>query len=51
MLQPAIYPDGVVIKFSRFAMVGRPDQALIDGSPADVRQLLSENVKDSSHPN
>jgi len=51
MLQPAIYPDGVLIKFSRFAMVWLPDQALVDGSPADVRHLLTENVKDSSHPN
>jgi hypothetical protein len=51
MLQPAIYPDGVLIKFSRFAMVWLPDQALIGGSPADVRQLLAENVKDSSHLN
>jgi hypothetical protein len=51
MLQPAIYPDGVLIKFSRFAVVWLPDQALIDGSPADVRRLLSENVKDPSHPN
>jgi hypothetical protein len=45
MLQPAIYADGVLIKFSRFAMVWLPDQALIAGSPAEVRNLLSENVK------
>lgn len=48
MLQPAIYADGVLIKFSRLAMVWLPDQALIEGSPADVRKLLSENVTDSS---
>jgi hypothetical protein len=51
MLQPAIYADGVLIKFSRFAMVWLPDQALIEGSPADVRSLLAENVKDSSDNN
>jgi hypothetical protein len=28
-------------------MVWLPDQALIEGSPADVRKLLAENVKDS----
>jgi hypothetical protein len=47
MLVPAIYPHGVVIKFSRFAMVWLPDQALVEGSAADVRALLAENVKDS----
>jgi hypothetical protein len=47
MLQPAIYADGVLIKFSRLAMVWLPDQALIEGSAADVRKLLAENVKDS----
>jgi len=49
MLQPAIYADGALIKFSRFAMVWLPDRALIAGSPADVRNLLAENVKDSSN--
>jgi hypothetical protein len=48
MLQPAIYADGVLIKFSRLAMVWLPDQGLIEGSPTDVRKLLAENVKDSS---
>jgi len=47
MLQPAIYEDGVLIKFSRLAMVWLPDQSLIEGSPGDVRKLLTENVKDS----
>jgi hypothetical protein len=47
MLPPAIYADGVLIKFSRFAMVWLPDDALIDGSPADVRNLLAEHVKGS----
>jgi len=51
MLQPTIYADGVLIKFSRSAMVWLPDQALIEGSPADVRSLLAENVKDSSDNN
>jgi len=48
MLQPAIYPDGALIKFSRFAMVWLPDLALTTGSPADVRNLLADNVKDFS---
>jgi hypothetical protein len=45
MLPPAIYPDGVLIKLSRASMVWLPDQTLVEGSPADVRQLLAENVK------
>jgi hypothetical protein len=47
MLQPVIYPQGVLIKFSRLSGVWLPDQALIEGSPADVRQLLAENVEKS----
>jgi hypothetical protein len=45
MLQPAIYPDGVLIKLSRVNMIWLPDQALVEGSPAEVRQLLAANVK------
>jgi hypothetical protein len=45
MLQPAVYPDGVLIKFSRVGMSWLPDSALIEGSPADVRQLLAVHVK------
>ena len=41
MLVPAIYPHGVVIKFSRLAMVWLPDQALVEGSTVDVRTLLA----------
>jgi hypothetical protein len=44
MLNPAIYPNGVLIKLSRLSMVWLPDQNLSEGSPADVRQLLAENV-------
>ena len=47
MLQPAIYPHGVLIRFSRLAALWLPDQALIEGSPADVRQLLAENIDKS----
>jgi len=47
MLQPVIYPDGVLVKFSRLAMLWLPDHALIEGSPGDVRKLLAENVKES----
>jgi hypothetical protein len=45
MLQPAIYPDGVLIKLSRVNMIWLPDNALVEGLPADVRQLLAANVK------
>ena len=45
MLKPAIYPNGVLIKFSRTNVVWLPDQSLVEGSPADVRQLLATNVK------
>lgn len=48
MLNPAIYPNGVLIKFSRLSMVWLPDQNLSEGSPADVRQLLAENVNSES---
>jgi hypothetical protein len=42
----AIYPNGVLIKFSRFSMLWLPDQSLTEGTPAEVRQLLAENVKE-----
>jgi hypothetical protein len=45
MLKPVIYPQGVLIKFSRLSGLWLPDQALVEGSPADVRQLLAENVE------
>jgi hypothetical protein len=45
MLPPAIYPDGVLIKLSRVSMIWLPDQALVEGTPAEVRQLLAANVK------
>jgi hypothetical protein len=45
-LKPVIYPNGVLIKFSRFSMIWLPDQSLIEGTPAEVRQLLAENVKE-----
>jgi hypothetical protein len=48
MLKRAIYPNGVLIKLSRVSMVWLPDQMLIEGSPADVRQLLAEHVKDAA---
>ena len=46
MLKPVIYPDGVLIKLSRANMIWLPDAALVEGSPAEVRQLLAANVKD-----
>ena len=48
MLKPAIYSNGVLVKLSRISMVWLPDQSLIEGSPADVRQLLADNVKDAA---
>jgi hypothetical protein len=47
ILPSAIYPNGVMVKFSRFAAIWLPDPALIEGTAADVRKLLAENVKDS----
>ena len=41
-----IYPNGVLIKYSRFSMLWLPDQSLTEGTSADVRQLLAENVKE-----
>jgi hypothetical protein len=46
--KPVIYPNGVLIKFSRFSMLWLPDQSLTEGAPAEVRQLLAENVKEHS---
>jgi hypothetical protein len=47
ILPPVVYPDGVMVKFSRFALIWLPDRALVEGSPGDVRILLAENVKES----
>ena len=47
-LKPAIYPDGVLIKFSRFSMIWLPDHSLIEGTPGEVRELLAENVKEGA---
>lgn len=44
---PLIYPHGVLLKFSRLSGIWLPDQALIEGSAADVRKLLTQNVKNS----
>jgi hypothetical protein len=46
VLKPAIYSNGVLIKLSRLSMLWLPDQYLLEGTPADVRQLLADNVKD-----
>jgi hypothetical protein len=47
ILQPAIYPQGVLIKFSRLSTLWLPDQSLVEGSSADVRQLLAEHIDKS----
>jgi hypothetical protein len=44
MLTPVILDNGVLIKTSRTAIIWLPDQTLVEGSPSDVRCLLSENV-------
>jgi hypothetical protein len=46
ILPPTVSPNGVLFKFSRFAVIWLPDEALVEGSPDDVRKLLEENVKD-----
>jgi hypothetical protein len=48
-LVPLVYPNGVLLKFSRLSGIWLPDCALIEGSAEDVRKLLAENVKDSSN--
>jgi len=45
MLAPAVYPNGVVLKFNRMATLWLPDSALTGGTPDDVRQLLKENIQ------
>ncbi len=47
ILPPVVYPNGVLVKFSRFAGIWLPDRALVEGSPHDVRNLLARNIKDS----
>jgi hypothetical protein len=34
------------VKLSRLSMLWLPDQSLFEGTPAEVRQLLPDNVKD-----
>lgn len=34
------------VKLSRLSMLWLPDQSLFEGTPAEVRQLLADNVKD-----
>jgi membrane protein implicated in regulation of membrane protease activity len=45
VLKPAIYSNGVLVKISRLLMLWLPDQCLVEGTPAEVRQLLANNVK------
>jgi len=45
MLQPAVHPDGVLLKFPRLSVVWLPDQALIEGSPDEVGKLLADNLE------
>jgi hypothetical protein len=48
MLQPAVYPQGVLLRYSRFSALWLPDKALTEGSAADVRRLLAENISTSA---
>ena len=48
---PVVYPNGVLMKMSRLSGIWLPDNALIEGSPEDVRKLLSENVRESAPQN
>jgi hypothetical protein len=50
LLKAVVHPNGVLIQVSRIAWIWLPDQALVEGSPEDVRKLLAENVGDSSVP-
>lgn len=45
MLPPAVYPNGVALKFTRMTTFWLPDSALVGGSPDDVRQVLKEHIK------
>jgi hypothetical protein len=47
LLPPVVYPNGVLLKLSRISYLWLADQALTEGSPEQVRQLLAEHVKDS----
>ena len=48
MFAPTIYSNGVLVKFSRVAQMWLPDATLVEGSPADVRQLLSDHVVETA---
>jgi hypothetical protein len=45
---PVIRADGVFRKFSRLSGIWLPDNMLLEGTADDVRQLLAENIKESS---
>jgi hypothetical protein len=44
LLPPAITPNGVFLRFSRLSGAWLPDEALVEGSANDVRQLLIANT-------
>jgi hypothetical protein len=41
LLPPIVYPNGVMVRFSRLAGIWLPDSELVEGSADDVRRLLS----------
>lgn len=48
IVRAAHYPQGVYIKLSNLTGYWLPDEALTEGSPADVRQLVAEHVSGRS---
>lgn len=42
LLKSVSRPDGVLIQFSRLTWIWLPDSALVEGSAAEVRQLLAD---------
>jgi membrane protein implicated in regulation of membrane protease activity len=46
LLKAVVHPNGVSIQVSRISWIWLPDQALVEGSPEDVRKLLAENVRE-----
>jgi hypothetical protein len=41
-----LYPQGVLLKLTETGFMWLPDQSLTEGSPADVRHLVEQHVKD-----
>ena len=46
IVRAVLYPKGVLLKISRVLYIWLPDQLLTDGLPTDVRQLVTNHVKE-----